>query len=228
VGALSFATLAGYHIAGTIARTDRLGNCWRENRLAEECRMTTEQRSPDIGPIASAGHNPATVVGDIMTAPVISVAPDTPVRVIAQLLLEKGISAVPIVDGSGHLVGIVSEGDLLGRSGQDRLARHKWWLAAVAAGEEPTIDYSPKDFVRPAKEVMRAPVITIGTEAPIQQAVDMLRLHRVKRLPVLRDGNMVGIVSRADLLRILAATPPKTRKPPRRGGRDRVGAMSSS
>lgn len=186
--------------------------------MAEEGKMAAEQRSADFGPVGLTGPNPPTVVGDIMTAPVISVAPDTPVRVIAQLLLENGISAVPVIEGTDDLVGMVSDGDLLGRSEQDRLARRKWWLAVVAAGEEPTIDNSARDFVRPAKEVMHAPVITIGADAPIQQAAEMLRSHQVKRLPVIRDGKMVGIVSRADLLRIVAATPPITSKPARRAG----------
>jgi CBS domain-containing protein len=143
---------------------------------------------------------------EIMTRHVVSVRPDTPLKEVAQLLLEHGISAVPVVAASGEVVGMVSEGDLIGRAEPEREARRDWWLALAATGEPPGPDFvtrlDPRE--RTAQDTMSAPVITVGESTPAREIARLLTSYRIKRVPVLRDGRISGIVSRADLLRAFA------------------------
>lgn len=144
---------------------------------------------------------------DVMTSEVAAVGPDTSTRDIARLLLKKGISAVPVVEARGLPVGMVSEGDLLGRSRQDREARRDWWLALLAEGEALSPDFL-EQLHKPeakARDVMVSPVVTVTEETGVDEIARLLAAHGIKRVPVVRDGHLVGIVSRADLLRALAA-----------------------
>lgn len=152
------------------------------------------------GPGASAAR-------DIMTTPVLQVAPDTTVRDAARVLLDHRIGAVPVVDGQGVLVGMVSEGDLLGRSGADRLSGHEWWLAILAAPGHAEAAITDAALGRLVRDVMHTPVVTIEDDAPVQEAATLLRTQGIKRLPVMRNGTMVGLVTRADLLRVIEAIP---------------------
>lgn len=143
---------------------------------------------------------------DLMTTEVVSVSPDTPVRDIARLLLAHQISAVPVVDATGMVVGMVSEGDLIGRSEAEREARRDWWLALLAEGEALSADFlaglrSPE---RTARDVMSAPVVRVTEATDACEIAALLAQYRIKRVPVVRDGKLVGIVSRADLLRAMA------------------------
>ena len=145
---------------------------------------------------------------DLMTSAVVSVGLDTPTRQIAQILRDSAISAVPVVDADGGPTGMVSEGDLIAREGTNRTARRDWWLTLLAEGET-TLS---ADFIaslpapeRKARDVMASPVVTIGEDAEISEIARVLTAHRIKRVPVLRDGRIVGIVSRADLVQALAA-----------------------
>jgi CBS domain-containing protein len=99
---------------------------------------------------------------DVMTTKVVAVSPHTPTNKIAELLLENGISAVPIVDGSGAPIGMVSEGDLIGREEAAREARRDWWLAPLAEGTELNADFLASLRVPElaAREIMTAPVVT--------------------------------------------------------------------
>ena len=144
---------------------------------------------------------------EFMTKDVIVVSPDTSIREIARLLLEHTISAVPVVDASGAPIGIVSEGDLIDRAETDREARRDWWLGLVAEGEALAPDFlaSLCDPVKTARDIMSAPVVTIDETTEAVEIVDLLVTHRIKRVPVVRDGRIAGIVSRADILRALAA-----------------------
>jgi CBS domain-containing protein len=144
---------------------------------------------------------------DVMTAGVISVFPETPIHEIAQLLLKEGISAVPVVGDDGIPLGMVSEGDLIGRDETAREARKDWWLALLAEGEALHPDFlaSLNTRDRTARDVMSSPVVMVGEETDLSEIARLLSAHRVKRVPVLHDGRIVGIVSRADLLRALGA-----------------------
>lgn len=143
---------------------------------------------------------------EFMTRDPVTVSADTPTPEIARLLLAHGISAVPVVDSGGTPLGMVSEGDLLGRREADREARRDWWLMLLAEGEALHPDFlaTLRNPQLTAREVMSAPVIRITetTEAP--EIARLLEEYRIKRVPVVREDRIVGIVSRADLLRVLA------------------------
>jgi CBS domain-containing protein len=143
---------------------------------------------------------------DIMTREVIAVRPDTPTHSIAMLLLKHRISAAPVVDESGALVGMVSEGDLLPRDESEREARRDWWLKMLAEGEElsPEFVSHVESHDRTARQIMSAPVITVPDTADLVEVAEVLSMQRIKRAPVLREGRMVGIISRADLVRAVA------------------------
>jgi CBS domain-containing protein len=148
---------------------------------------------------------------DIMTSPVLAVAPDTTVREIAALLLERHISAVPVLE-DGRLAGIVSEADLLHRHeiGTDA-HEHSWWLRLL--GGDTSLSEYVKSHARLARDVMTREVISVPEGADVATVAKLLERHGVKRLPVLRGDRLVGIVSRADLVRALAghARPAKRR-----------------
>jgi CBS domain-containing protein len=143
---------------------------------------------------------------DIMTKTVVSVRPETSIRQVAKILLDSGISAMPVIDEGGALVGMISEGDLIDRTSSERERRRDWWLEMLAEGTalSPTFLEFVRSTDRPVGCVMVAPVITVADDAPLEQITELLETHRIKRVPVVRDGRVVGIVSRADLLRALA------------------------
>jgi CBS domain-containing protein len=140
---------------------------------------------------------------DIMTSPVVSVTPDTDVRTTAKKLLEHRISAVPVVDG-GQLVGIVSEGDLMRRTEAGTERQPSWWLAWLTDAEAQSRSYV-KSHSRRVADVMTARVVTVTEDTPVEEIAALLERKRIKRVPVVRDGVLVGIVSRADLLHGLIA-----------------------
>jgi CBS domain-containing protein len=143
---------------------------------------------------------------DIMRDSVISVGPDLGVHDAAKLLHEKGISAVPVVDDEGRPVGMISEGDLIGRNEADREARRDWWLGLLAEGEMLNPDYlaNLRAPDRRVQEIMVSPVISVSEETDVSEIAQLLIAHRIKRVPVVRDGRIVGIVSRADLVQKVA------------------------
>ena len=142
---------------------------------------------------------------EIMTTDVVSVGPETTTRTIAKLLNARGISAVPVVDAAGTPIGMVSEGDLMGRDEADRVARRDWWLTLLAEGEplSPLFLATLRAPERTAREVMTSPVITVDEEAELAAIAGLLTTQRIKRVPVVREGRIVGIVSRADVVRAL-------------------------
>lgn len=123
------------------------------------------------------------------------------VREVARVLLESAIDAAPVLDVDGVPVGMVSNGDLLGRRPNDR--RSDWWLEVLASGSVPA-RLSDPGADRIAREVMTSPLISIAPDTPVAVIAQVLRAHRIKRLPVVRDGEIVGLVSGADLLELLA------------------------
>ncbi|MGQ4877699.1 CBS domain-containing protein [Billgrantia sp. LNSP4103-1] len=145
---------------------------------------------------------------DVMTSRVITVSPDTDVREIARLLLEHNISAVPVVDAGDKVLGIVSEGDLIRRVENNEEQHKSWWLRILAGGNSAS-DYV-KSHARLAREIMTTEPITIEENEPLHRVARLLEKHHIKRVPVVRDGKLVGIVSRANLLRGFSATAPDT------------------
>jgi CBS domain-containing protein len=150
---------------------------------------------------------------DVMTTEIISVGPDTSVQALAALLSERGISGVPVVDADNRVVGIVSEGDLLHRvetgteRGPEGRVKHRrsWWLDAVASDRELARDYV-KSHARTVRDIMTRDVVSVSDTAELVDIAMLLETKRIKRVPVVRDGKLVGIVSRANLVRALATT----------------------
>ena len=151
--------------------------------------------------------NALSTAADVMTEAVISVLPGSSVKDLAKVLLDARISAVPVVDESGALLGIVSEGDLLGRSTEDRLAGQEWWLAIMSGPGQMEAAETASASARQVRDVMQTPVVTVGADTPLREVAELLRAKAIKRVPVMRDGRMLGIVSRADLLRAIEAQP---------------------
>jgi CBS domain-containing protein len=135
---------------------------------------------------------------DVMTQNVITVTPESEVTEIASLLLEHGISAVPVVDSDGHVLGIVSEGDLMARV-EPEDERRSWWLKLFSGGGD-AVDYV-KTHGRKAGQIMTANPLTVGEDEPLHDIASLLEKRHIKRVPVVRDGKLVGIVSRSNLLR---------------------------
>lgn len=141
---------------------------------------------------------------DIMTAKVVSVSKDTPVHEVVGLLLKYRISAVPVIDEARQVLGIVSEGDLLRPEGTSHHgSRQPWWLTAVLASQGLSYDTLRG---RTAGDVMTRNVYSVDEEASLSEIAELLERRYIKRVPVLRNGKLVGIVSRANLLHGLAST----------------------
>lgn len=148
----------------------------------------------------------ARVARDIMTRDVVSIHVETPVREIARVLLENHISAAPVIDEAGRPIGIVSEGDLVKRSESDREARRDWWMSLLAEGEHLSDDFLSyiRSDQRVARHIMSAPVVTVAEDTGIEEIARILSSYRIKRVPVITHRRMVGIISRADLVRALS------------------------
>jgi CBS domain-containing protein len=145
---------------------------------------------------------------DVMSKPVVTVRPDTLTREIARLLLDKGISAVPVVDDNGTPIGMVSEGDLIHPKRVEREARLQSWLEVFAEGEPlaPELLAWLQSQNNSARAVMSAPAITVSEDTELREIARVFVTHRIKRVPVVRDGRVTGIVARGDLLRAMASS----------------------
>lgn len=139
---------------------------------------------------------------DVMTHDVVTVHTDATVKEIAEILLAKGISGVPVVDAAGALVGVVSEGDLLHRVETETERRRSWWLELLADREQMAQDFV-KSHARKAGDVMTRQVVTVKPDTPLSDVSALLEKHKIKRVPVVDGGKVVGIVSRANLLKAL-------------------------
>ena len=146
---------------------------------------------------------------DIMTREVVTVTPDTAVAEIARLMLERRVSAVPVVQ-DGAPIGIVSEGDLLRRADSGTEPRTSRWLEAFPVRDSLAAEYV-RTHGRVAREVMTSEVISVAETTSVADIAGLLESRHIKRVPVVaEDGRLVGIVSRANLLQSLAsrAAPP--------------------
>ncbi len=140
---------------------------------------------------------------DIMTKDVIWVGPETSVAEVTNLMLKHRISAVPVVDDDGNVVGIVSEGDLIRRAEIGTERSSSWWLTALAESAELAHDFVKSHGVK-ASEIMTPKVIAVGADTPIAEIAETLEHNRIKRVPVIENGKLAGIVSRANILRALS------------------------
>lgn len=141
-------------------------------------------------------------VKDLMTRTVVTVREDAPFRQIVRLLDEYRISALPVVDASDRLVGIVSEADLLLKEGRDDRDLAEPRRSPTFESRRHRIERLKADGTV-ARDLMTSPVITVGIDATVADAARLMHRHGVKRLPVRgREGQVLGIVSRRDLLRV--------------------------
>jgi len=142
---------------------------------------------------------------DVMVSPVITVKPTASVTEAAKIFLERRISAVPVVNDGGELVGIVSEGDLIRRveSGTER--QRSSWLRFLVGDEGLAAEYV-KAHARKIADVMTRKVVTAAPDTPLSELAALLEKNAIKRVPIVRDGQVVGIVSRANLIQAIAST----------------------
>jgi CBS domain-containing protein len=150
---------------------------------------------------------------DVMTTSVITISPQASVQELARLLADHGISGAPVVNADGKLVGIVSEGDLLHRvelgteRHPDRRRRRSWWLEMVASERQAAAQDYIKSHGQTVADIMTRDVVTVSEDTPLSGVAALLEEKRIKRVPVVHDGKVVGIISRANLVRALAAAP---------------------
>jgi CBS domain-containing protein len=143
------------------------------------------------------------IAADVMTRNVISVPPDATVADAVELMLGRGISGLLVVDASGMLAGIVTEGDLLRRDELGTQRRRSWWLRLIASPGRQAADFT-RAHGRKVADVMTRDVLSVAADAPLTDIVALMEEHRVKGVPVLDGVRVVGVVSRADLLRALS------------------------
>jgi CBS domain-containing protein len=140
-------------------------------------------------------------IEEIMTRDVITVVPQTSIHEAARLMVDHGVSGLPVVDEQGQLVGVLSEGDLILR--QKARLRVPWWRVFFQDGERLAREYQ-KAAGTTVAEVMTKAVISVSPDLPVEAAALILDQRRIRRVPVVTDGRVVGIVSRGDLVKILA------------------------
>ncbi|NVN10527.1 CBS domain-containing protein [Nguyenibacter vanlangensis] len=141
-------------------------------------------------------------VKDVMTSPAIGIAPTDAITDAIRLMLEHRVSGLPVITPTGELVGVVTEGDLMRRSELDTEAAVSWFGNLFRTPGRQASDYV-HSHGRRVGDVMSERPVSIWPEAPLRDAVMMLALHNVRRLPVVKDDQVVGIISRSDILRAL-------------------------
>ena len=138
-------------------------------------------------------------VGDVMTRDVVSVTPETPLKDVAAVLVERGVSGLPVCDADGAVVGVLSEADLLVKQGgsPERSGGLFAWLVETASAPD-----LAKLRAHTAGEAMTTPAVTVRAGSAVSEAARTMVSLGVNRLPVVEDGRLVGIVTRADLVRL--------------------------
>jgi CBS-domain-containing membrane protein len=143
-------------------------------------------------------------VRDVMTPNVVSVTADTAVPEIATLMLERRISAVPVIDAKAQVVGVISEGDLIRRPELGTDKPRSRWLRFFMSDDDRAHDFVKTHGLH-ARDVMSRPVVSVTPEATLTDVVNLMTTRRIKRVMVLEHGKLVGVVTRSDLLRTLHA-----------------------
>ncbi len=152
-------------------------------------------------------------VRDVMTRNVISIAAGEPVLNAVNTMLQNRISGLPVVDAQGSLVGMVTEGDFLRRGEIGTQRRRPKWLEFLVGPGRLADEYVHASG-RKVEEVMTTDPVTVSEDDSLETVVELMERRRIKRLPVLRDGKMVGIVSRANLMHALASLARELETPP--------------
>ena len=145
---------------------------------------------------------------DVMVSNVITVGVNASIGEVAAILLNNNISGAPVVGEKGELVGIVSEGDLIRRPETGTSKRHSWWLELLSNERTLAAEYI-KSHSRKVADVMTSDVITAKPDTPLGEIAAMLERNRIKRVPIVEGGKIVGLVSRANILQALASATKK-------------------
>jgi CBS domain-containing protein len=145
------------------------------------------------------------IASDVMVRDVKTVGPSTSVAEAAQLMAQNDLSALPVVDDHNQLVGIISEADLLQREEIGTEVRRPRWIEAMTPATTLAAEFA-KSHGKQVKELMSEHVITANEATPLAEIAAILERRRIKRIPITRDGALVGIVSRANLIQALAST----------------------
>ncbi len=141
---------------------------------------------------------------DVMVRDVITVKPDDEVAEAVQLLAEHDVSALPVVDDDENVVGVISEADLLHREEIGTEKQRPWWLEAVTPASKLAGEFA-KSHGRRVEEVMSTDVVSAAEDTSLEEIATLLERHRIKRVPILRGGKLIGIVSRSNLIQALAS-----------------------
>jgi CBS domain-containing protein len=139
---------------------------------------------------------------DIMTRRVISIRPDATILEAARLMLQHRISGLPVVDPAGVLIGMVTEGDFLRRAETGTERHRPRWLEFMLGPGRAAADFT-HSHGRKVEEVMSDNPRSVSGDTPLDEIVSLMERHRIKRVPVTRDARLVGIVSRANLMRAM-------------------------
>ena len=142
--------------------------------------------------------------GDVMSSRIISIAPEATVLQAIELMLDNRISGLPVIDGTGALVGILTEGDFMRRTEMGTERKPARWLQLLVGPDRLAGDYV-RSHGRKVEEVMTRDPITVSEDTPLDEVVRIMERQRIKRLPVMRKETVVGIISRANLLHALAS-----------------------
>ena len=178
------------------------------NSVPERCAM--RHRTPSRNELSGSGHEPHDLrVRDVMSTDVISVAPNTPVREIAATLTEHRISSVPVIATTRRLVGVVSEGDLFRRVELGTEPGRTWWRSLFTDAMAAARAYV-RSHGRTARDVMTVRPVTTSPDEPLHKLVARMARKRLRRVPVLRDGHVVGAIARSDLVQELARHAPRS------------------
>ncbi len=141
---------------------------------------------------------------DVMVRNVVTIGPDATVAAAAELMAKYDVSALPVVDTQNEIVGIISEADLIRREEIGTQADHPWWIEAMIPATTLAAEFA-KSHGRRVNEVMSREVITATEDTPLARIASILEYHRIKRVPIVRDNKLIGIVSRANLIQALAS-----------------------
>ena len=150
---------------------------------------------------------------DVMVRDVVTVTPSDKISDAIRLLAEHDVSALPVVNHDKTVVGIISEADLLHREEIGTEKQRSWWLEAMTPATTLAAEFA-KSHGRRVEEIMSTDIISASEDTPLGEIATLLEKHRIKRLPILRDGKLVGIVSRSNLIQALASLQSKTAKVP--------------
>jgi len=145
---------------------------------------------------------------DVMIRDVITIKPNDDVDHAIKLLIDNDISALPVIDDDGKVVGVLSEADLIHREEIDTEKHHPWWLEAMMPASKLAGEFA-KSHGRCVDEVMTIGAVTALEDTPLSEIAMTLERHRIKRIPIVREGKLIGIVSRSNLIQALASSYPE-------------------